>query len=149
MQAGRKVAAREAVSGCQFCRALEGELPVPVVWDAEYAMAYLDGAPESLGHLLIVSRRHVPVRQVRTAWRIGSGMQPLFDAALLLAQPLQRATGAGRVGLEVEGETGGHLRLRLIPGGVGARADGGEAGGAHVEVLVEMSRRIWEQVPSR
>lgn len=43
---------------CVFCRVLRGELPSTVVFEDEHTVAFLDIAPATDGHTLVVPRRH-------------------------------------------------------------------------------------------
>lgn len=43
---------------CVFCKVLRGELPSTVVFEDEYTLAFLDIAPATDGHTLVVPKRH-------------------------------------------------------------------------------------------
>lgn len=53
------------MSGCIFCQIVAGRLPSYRVLEDEHAVAFLDIAPASPGHTLIVPREHV-----RDVWEI-------------------------------------------------------------------------------
>ncbi|MGW2088300.1 HIT family protein [Streptomyces sp. NPDC001880] len=53
------------MSGCIFCQIVAGRLPSYRVLEDEHAVAFLDVAPASAGHTLIVPREHV-----RDVWEI-------------------------------------------------------------------------------
>lgn len=43
---------------CIFCRIVAGELPASVVYEDEYAMAFLDIQPITPGHVLVIPKNH-------------------------------------------------------------------------------------------
>ncbi len=43
---------------CIFCRIATGELPASVVYEDEYAMAFLDIQPINPGHVLVIPKKH-------------------------------------------------------------------------------------------
>lgn len=43
---------------CVFCRVLRGELPSTVVFEDEHTLAFLDIAPATDGHTLVVPKHH-------------------------------------------------------------------------------------------
>lgn len=43
---------------CVFCRVVRGELPSTVVFEDEHTLAFLDIAPATDGHTLVVPKRH-------------------------------------------------------------------------------------------
>lgn len=45
-------------SGCVFCGIVAGVVPAHVVWANDSAIAFLDRAPATEGHVLVVPRRH-------------------------------------------------------------------------------------------
>jgi len=46
--------------GCVFCKIVKKEIPARVVCENDYFLAFLDIQPKSVGHVVIVSKRHVP-----------------------------------------------------------------------------------------
>jgi len=45
-------------AGCIFCRMVAGEVPVTGIWENESVLAFLDIAPISTGHTLVIPKRH-------------------------------------------------------------------------------------------
>lgn len=43
---------------CVFCKVLRGQLPSTVVFENEHTLAFLDIAPATDGHTLVVPKRH-------------------------------------------------------------------------------------------
>lgn len=46
------------MSDCLFCKIVKGEVPSYKVWEDEFAIAFLDIFPMSLGHTLIIPKVH-------------------------------------------------------------------------------------------
>jgi histidine triad (HIT) family protein len=46
------------MDGCVFCRMVAGEIPVAKVYEDEAVLAFLDIAPVSDGHTLVIPKRH-------------------------------------------------------------------------------------------
>jgi histidine triad (HIT) family protein len=44
---------------CTFCQIVSGELPADLVDEDERTMAFMDISPATLGHVLVVPRRHI------------------------------------------------------------------------------------------
>ncbi|HEV2825761.1 MAG TPA: HIT domain-containing protein, partial [Actinomycetota bacterium] len=44
---------------CTFCQIVSGELPADLVDEDERTVAFMDISPATLGHVLVVPRRHV------------------------------------------------------------------------------------------
>jgi diadenosine tetraphosphate (Ap4A) HIT family hydrolase len=103
---------------CLVCQEIAGEVPVPggLVWEEELAVAFhvpplpARGDPY-LGHLLVVTRRHV------------AGLADLSEGegaaigrgAALLARALVAAAGATWVHSGVVGTSVPHFHLHLLP----------------------------------
>jgi histidine triad (HIT) family protein len=43
---------------CTFCQIVSGELPADLIHEDERTVAFMDISPATVGHLLVVSRRH-------------------------------------------------------------------------------------------
>jgi len=52
--------AEDAPADCLFCRIVAGDLPATVVDEDERTLAFMDIAPATRGHALVVPRAHVP-----------------------------------------------------------------------------------------
>ncbi len=76
---------------CIFCKIIAGELPGQIVDQDEDSVAFMDIAPATRGHALVVPRRHVRnlleiddddlAATVRAARRIAGRMTDRLDAA--------------------------------------------------------------------
>ncbi len=45
---------------CIFCKILAGELPATIVDEDERTIAFMDIAPATRGHALVIPREHTP-----------------------------------------------------------------------------------------
>jgi histidine triad (HIT) family protein len=45
---------------CLFCRIAAGTEPAHIVWDTPDVMAFLDTRPVFVGHVLVITRQHIP-----------------------------------------------------------------------------------------
>lgn len=96
---------------CAFCRIVAGKAPAHVVWaDAEH-VAFLDRAPITAGHVVLIPRRHVPTVADLDAAEYAS----LFARVRALAGPVAAAAGAPRTGIAVEGFGVDHAHVHLVP----------------------------------
>ena len=48
------------MSGCIFCKIIEGKVPANIVYEDEMVVAFWDANPASPIHILIVPRKHIP-----------------------------------------------------------------------------------------
>lgn len=74
---------------CEFCRIAAGEKAARILYEDDDAVAFLDEAPATRGHALVVPKRHVedlllapeaisaPVW--RAARRVGNGLEAVLD----------------------------------------------------------------------
>ncbi|MCW2605626.1 MAG: histidine triad protein [Frankiales bacterium] len=95
---------------CLFCRVVSGQLPGRVVHESDTVVAFLDVAPASRGHTLVVPRVHVV-----DVWE--ADPEVLADVA--------RAAHA----------VAALLRARLAPDGLTLRQNNGAASGQKVDHL--------------
>ncbi len=54
----RRIAAVSADPNCIFCKILAGELPASIVDEDERTIAFMDIAPATRGHALVIPREH-------------------------------------------------------------------------------------------
>lgn len=102
--------------GCVFCQIAAGRIPSTRIYEDGDFIAFMDIAPQTEGHFLIVPRNHF------------SALEDMPDALLAKALPLAKKLGrAAAIGLGVEGynllqnngEVAGqavaHWHLHIIP----------------------------------
>lgn len=95
------------MDGCIFCRIVAGQAPAYRVLEDEHAVAFLDIAPATPGHTLIVPRGHA-----RDLWDLSE--QACADVARLVHR------------------VGALLRVALAPDGLSVTHATGEAAGQDV-----------------
>jgi diadenosine tetraphosphate (Ap4A) HIT family hydrolase len=97
---------------CAFCTLPEGR----VVEENEYGVLILDGFPVSLGHSLVISKRHVrSLFDITESERLG--LLKLLDRAKELVSNEHRPEGYN-IGINdgvAAGQTVPHLHIHLIP----------------------------------
>ncbi len=123
---------------CLFCKISEGTIPSAKVYEDEHVLAFLDINPINPGHTLIIPKKHVdnifdsePALYSR-----------LFASARELSSPIQKATGAKRIGVVVEGFLVHHAHIHLVPINGGGELDFRRARKAGPEELERMAGKI-------
>lgn len=101
---------------CVFCRIVRGELPSAKVFENEHVLAFLDIAPITRGHTLVIPKRHVEDLLTAPADLVAEVARSLPQ----LAAALRRATGADGIQvIQLNGRAAGqvvmHLHVHLIP----------------------------------
>jgi histidine triad (HIT) family protein len=99
---------------CVFCQVINGEVPAPIVFSDENAIAFLDHRPLFPGHCLLVPRAHHETLADLPASQIGK----FFTNAQLLAKAVEIAMAAegsfvamnNRVSQSVP-----HLHVHIVP----------------------------------
>lgn len=96
---------------CIFCKILNGALPAYKVWENENFLAFLDINPVNPGHTLIIPKHHIDY-----VFDLEEPLySELFQITKDLAEPLQRAMQAKRIGVVIEGFSVPHLHVHLVP----------------------------------
>ncbi len=104
------------MEGCVFCRIRDGEIPSAKIYENDAVMAFLDIAPWSKGHTLVVTKRHVEVYDE-------AGDDDLKELALAVkkvAKAVVAATGAEGYNIltnnrKAAGQLVFHLHTHIIP----------------------------------
>ncbi len=134
-------------SKCIFCKIVALEIPAAVVYKSKSLLAFLDVAPLSEGHLLVVPREHychLYDLPAATCAEIGSVLPKLGRAVL-------DVTGAeGFNVLQNNGEAAGqvvdHVHVHLIPrrmdDGLGYRWNAGEYAAGRADALADKYRAL-------
>jgi histidine triad (HIT) family protein len=124
--------------GCPFCRIISGEIPAYRIWEDDEFYAMLDINPIKPGHTLLIPKRHADsVFDLDDQW-----YTQLFLRAKMLSAPLQRATGAKRIGIAVEGFCVPHIHVHLVPVNHGNELNPEHSRPAEAAVLENMARRV-------
>jgi histidine triad (HIT) family protein len=104
------------VQSCQFCRIIAGKIPASIVYEDDYALAFLDNRPASEGHTLVIPKKHY-----ETIYDIPDGeITPLFTVVKKMALALRKTVNPeGLTIAQRNGAAAGqhvpHLHVHLIP----------------------------------
>jgi histidine triad (HIT) family protein len=101
---------------CLFCRIVRGELPVTIVAENSYALAFRDIHPQAPVHVLVVPKRHVA--------SLDDAADPLeLGGVALLAAAVAQGEGIAASGYRTVintgtdgGQTVGHLHMHVLGG---------------------------------
>ena len=101
---------------CIFCAIVEGKIPSSKVYEDEYVFAFMDIAPATPGHLLLIPKQHYRNIFDMPA-EIGS---KIMEAAIPLASAIREALNPDGLNLFQSNEAAGfqtvfHFHLHLIP----------------------------------
>jgi histidine triad (HIT) family protein len=101
---------------CLFCQIVRGERSAYTLFEDEKALAFLDIFPCATGHTLVIPRRHYSSLEEMPREEVGA----LFQAAVLVAEKVQKAVGAQGFNLGVNnGRAAGqevfHIHVHIIP----------------------------------
>jgi histidine triad (HIT) family protein len=128
---------------CIFCAIAAGDVPAKVVYADDAAVAFLDVAPLTTGHTLVIPRRHVDdLLGAAGAWaEIGPAVEA--TAALLVDRLGADGLNVYQASREAAGQTVFHLHVHLLP----RRRDDGlislhSLGAQQVENLETTHRRL-------
>jgi histidine triad (HIT) family protein len=106
------------MDNCLFCRIIAGEIPSPLIYEAEHVVAFNDINPQAPLHALIVPRRHIRTLndlQPADDQLVGS----MFRAAAALARERGYAERGYRTVFNCNAEAGQtvfHIHLHLLAG---------------------------------
>jgi histidine triad (HIT) family protein len=127
---------------CIFCKISEGKIPCAKIWEDERFLAFLDINPINPGHTLIIPKKH----DEAVFGMDGDAYSALFSAARKLSAPLQKASGAKRIGMIVEGFLVPHAHLHLVPLNAGGELDFRRAKKAAPSELAAMAAKIRDEL---
>jgi histidine triad (HIT) family protein len=105
-----------AEADCIFCKILAGELPAQIVDEDEHTIAFMDIAPATRGHTLVIPRKHAT--DLLGIER--DDLQAVAVAAQRLAQRAKERLGADGVNLlnscgSAAWQTVFHFHVHVIP----------------------------------
>ncbi|MBC7503627.1 HIT family protein [Candidatus Gracilibacteria bacterium] len=94
-----------------FSRIIAGEIPSYKIYEDEYIYAFLDIAPQRLGHTLIVAKIEIDhFSEVPEPY-----YSAIFQTAKILSPAIQQTTGCNRVCTMFVGYEVPHCHYHLIP----------------------------------
>ena len=105
-----------ASANCLFCRIVAGEVPAVRVHEDERTIAFMDIAPATRGHVLVVPRAHADdVHDIDAA-----DLAACATAAQALARRLRERLGADGINLlsssgAAAWQSVGHFHMHVIP----------------------------------
>ena len=96
---------------CIFCQIVAGDLPCHRIYEDELSLAILDVNPFSIGHCLVIPKRHVPW------WHELSDDEnaSLFRAAKVVAEKMMIALEPDFVCMYARGRRIPHTHVFLVP----------------------------------
>jgi len=102
------------MTDCIFCKIIEGEIPGNIVYETENVVAFLDANPVSMGHTLVVPKKHV--ENIHGA----ENMDYLMDALVEVSDALEEAFDPEGINIaQNNGEAAGqeifHLHFHITP----------------------------------
>ncbi len=104
------------ISSCVFCKIVRGEIPCDKVYEDDRVLAFLDIAPLTLGHTLVIPKEH----HTSVTTLPAADTACLLEVASRLGVALMRATDAGGFNLllangTVAGQVVPHVHLHVVP----------------------------------
>lgn len=102
---------------CVFCRIVAGSQPASIVLEEERVVAFMDHAPVTDGHLLVVPRRHaagladLDPDDGRAMFDAGRRLAAALRASSLLCQGINLFLADGRVAFQEVF----HVHLHVLP----------------------------------
>jgi histidine triad (HIT) family protein len=108
-------------ASCIFCRIIAGEAPCSLVAEAEHAVAFMDIAQLTPGHVLVVSRRHARELTDLAADEVAALFGLVHRVALAIRASSLRCEGVSiwqNNGLAA-GQDVFHVHVHIIPRFVG------------------------------
>lgn len=94
-----------------FTKIIKGEIPSYKIYEDDNYFAFLDIKPINVGHTLVVPKQQVDyIFDLDEKTYLG-----LFEVAKKLAPVIQKATGAVRIGISIEGFEIPHAHVHVVP----------------------------------
>ena len=104
------------MSDCIFCKIIKGEIPSYTIFEDEYFKVILDRFPSSLGHTLIITKKHYD-----NIYKLDSVIsEKLYPLAVNIANKLKNSLNCDGINILQNNEaaasqTVGHFHLHIIP----------------------------------
>lgn len=108
---------------CIFCKIIHDQLPSRKIWENKNFIAIFPLKHINPGHILLIPKKHTDY-----VFDLDSLVYTdLWNTAQALSEPIQKATGAKRIGMAIEGFTVPHVHLHLVPVNSGSELDPNKA----------------------
>lgn len=101
---------------CIFCKIIKNEIPTKVVFASENFIAFLDIQPKTVGHIVIVSKRHVATFLDLNAKERAELLDAVTNICTMLREKL-KATGYSLISSNgiSSGQSLEHFSLHILP----------------------------------
>ena len=101
---------------CLFCKIIAKEIPAEIVFENEYALAFLDIGPVSEGHTLVIPKNHAEDLSAGTE----EDAREIMAVVHILAPKIMKALGADGYNLGMNhgvsaGQDVMHTHLHIMP----------------------------------
>jgi histidine triad (HIT) family protein len=104
---------------CIFCKIIHEQLPSRKIWENKDFIAFFPLKHINSGHVLLIPKKHTDY-----VFDLDSSTYTeLWNNARALSGPIQKATGARRIGMAIEGFTVSHAHLHIVPVNSGSELD--------------------------
>ena len=105
---------------CTFCKIVDGDIPGRIIYQNDNAIAFLDAFPLSVGHTLIIPKRHHSKLQDMN----GEYSSAIFDLLRVVTAAVEEAAGvnASTIAIHNGSEAGQeilHVHIHIIPRVIG------------------------------
>jgi histidine triad (HIT) family protein len=100
--------------GCLFCQIVSGVTPASIVFQDDFALAFLDHRPLFPGHCLLIPKAHIETLGELPA----SSLEPLFGTAQSLAGAMERGLEADGTFVAINNKVSQsvpHLHVHVVP----------------------------------
>jgi histidine triad (HIT) family protein len=101
---------------CTFCKIVDCHISARIISQNDNAIAFLDAFPLSIGHTLIIPKRHYPkVQDMNMEYS-----SAIFDLLRVVTAPVEKATGAKASTIAIHngveaGQVILHVHIHIIP----------------------------------
>ncbi len=104
------------MDNCIFCRIVEGRIPAAKVYEDEGTVAFLDIAPATKGHCLVVPKKHAATIEEAAPETLAA----MMGAAKRVARAISSAQGNAAYNIVVNngkdaGQIVQHVHLHILP----------------------------------
>ncbi len=99
------------MDNCIFCKIIKNEIPSEKIYEDKNFLAFLDIEPVSVGHILIIPKKHV-------VWMQEAENETISEIFLLskkLMSSIIKALNCDYISLSVSGTDIPHFHIHLIP----------------------------------
>jgi len=137
---------------CIFCRIASGELPASVVYEDDYAMAFLEIQPINPGHVLVIPKQHasslidLSEEDAAHLMRVAQMMDKAMRWSNLKCDGVNILIADGRVA----GQDVAHLHVHVFPrfqgDGFNLQIDPGSRKPPSREELVETAKKLKQAI---